>query len=370
MLGVWIDPVTAHEIMTLPVFFAMTASVFSFAGNLQARTRRRHRRDRIGARIDQDDLPIESPGGTPPILSMTRAAAAAKVRPPLVFSNLSGVPDETRAAMGLSAISSEPRRRASIIHREWGFAARSAAAIFFRQFDVVRGALAHLVIIAVLEFAHEFGGTAGPELALGDALPRRHQGTGRDHRALLHHDAVHHGRRHADEAVVFERAGVDQRHVTDGDVLADDDAFVHHRIILHIRVAADADAAAVAAQHHAVPDAGILADLDVADQRRVLCDPRRRMDLRREIAIGAENAHGNNGSCGSPVASSRPSMTYMSSIAWPDAPFTRLSSAEMMIARPDSRSCASPMRQRFDPRTWCVAGIAPSGRTWTNFSSS
>src|SRR6185437_5746861 len=80
MLGVWIDPVTAHEIMTLPVFFAMTASVFSFAGNLQARTRRRHRRDRIGARIDQDDLPIESPGGTPPILSMTRAAAAATPR--------------------------------------------------------------------------------------------------------------------------------------------------------------------------------------------------------------------------------------------------------------------------------------------------
>src|SRR6185312_2355833 len=134
-----------------------------------------------------------------------------------------------------------------------------------------------------------------------------------------------------DEGIVFERAGMDQRHVADGDVLADDDAFVHHRIVLHIRVAADADTPAVAAQHHAVPDAGILADLDVADQRRVLGDPRRRMNLRREIAIGADDAHGNSGSCCSPVASSRPSMTFMSWIAWPDAPFTRLSSAEMMI---------------------------------------
>ena len=52
-------------------------------------------------------------------------------------------------------------------------------------------------------------------------------------------------------------------------------------------------------------------------------------NLRREAAIGADDAHGNSGSCCRPVASSRPSMTFMSCIAWPDAPFTRLSSAEI-----------------------------------------
>src|SRR5260370_8058361 len=61
-------------------------------------------------------------------------------------------------------------------------------------------------------------GRAGPELALGHALARRHHRAGRDPGAALDHRAVHDAGLHADEARILERAGVDQRHVAHGDM--------------------------------------------------------------------------------------------------------------------------------------------------------
>ena len=45
--------------------------------------------------------------------------------------------------------------------------------------------------------------------------------------------------------------------------------------------------------------------------------------------------------------------------AWPDAPFTRLSSAEPIIARPGIRSDTTPMNVMLEPRT-CRAMEAPN----------
>src|SRR5258708_33645807 len=97
-------------------------------------------------------------------------------------------------------------------------------------------------------------GRAGPELALGHAVARRHDGAGRDRGAALDHRAVHDAGLHADEARILERAGVDQRHVADGDMGADARPFLEHArdmhdsAVLDVGVGADADRRDIAAQ--------------------------------------------------------------------------------------------------------------------------
>ena len=67
-----------------------------------------------------------------------------------------------------------------------------------------------------------------------------------------------------------------------------------------------------------------------------------------EIAFVAQ---GNKATCSSPVVSGKPSKTFMFCTAWPDAPLVRLSSAETMMARPATRSAATPMKVMLEPRT-------------------
>jgi hypothetical protein len=82
------------------------------------------------------------------------------------------------------------------------------------------------------------------------------------------------------------------------------------------------------------------------------------------------SAHGNIATRSSPIVSGRSHITFMFWIAWPAAPFTRLSVTDRMIARPGSRSAKTPMMQWFEPRTSRVLGLTPAGTTWTNGSSS
>ena len=74
-------------------------------------------------------------------------------------------------------------------------------------------------------------------------------------------------------------------------------------------------------------------------------------------------AHGTMGPWPSPNASSRPDMTFMFCTAWPDAPLTRLSVTDTMMAWPSRRSAKTPMIQWFEPRTSCVAGATPTAAT-------
>jgi len=55
--------------------------------------------------------------------------------------------------------------------------------------------------------------------------------------------------------------------------------------------------------------------------------------------------------------------------AWPDAPLTRLSSAEAMMARPLDAVATHADEGHVGARTWRVCGISPNGSTWTNGSS-
>ncbi len=67
-------------------------------------------------------------------------------------------------------------------------------------------------------------------------------------------------------------------------------------------------------------------------------------DLRRRVLGHAPTA-------AAPVASGRPSITFMFCTAWPEAPLVRLSSAEPMMTRPGMRSLVRPMNVMFEPRT-------------------
>src|SRR5690606_18123389 len=89
---------------------------------------------------------------------------------------------------------------------------------------------------------------------------------------------------HADETLIAHHARVHDRAVAHGDVLADLRAVViremHHRVVLNVRTAADHDGVDVAPEHGAIPDAALVPQRDVPDDRRrsghedVAADPR------------------------------------------------------------------------------------------------
>src|SRR5262249_26558392 len=148
---------------------------------------------------------------------------------------------------------------------------------------------------------------------------------------------------HADEATVLEPAGVDQRHVADGDALADpgiaapDAGHVYHRAVLHVGQRANMDRREVAAEHAAKPDVGACPDLDLTDQRGVRCHDRVDGYLRNMIAKRQDPAAAHDGSAScKPAASGRPSMRLRFCTAAPEAPLPRLSSNATSRACPAS----------------------------------
>src|SRR5690606_2792935 len=128
--------------------------------------------------------------------------------------------------------------------------------VFVLQAHVVAGAVVQRLDLGVAEHAHLARGIAEPHLAAADDLARGHQRAGADETVLLHHRAVEHDRAHADETGVADPAGVDDRLVADGDVLAYDRG-----------EAAELGVRAVVADMHdgAVLDAGARADADEVD---------------------------------------------------------------------------------------------------------
>src|SRR5690242_3345035 len=89
---------------------------------------------------------------------------------------------------------------------------------------------------------------------------------------------------------------------------------------------------------------------------------RGRVSRQRTLALYQSN-QGNSATCSNPIVSGHPMTRFMFWMAWPEAPFTKLSSAEMTIARPGMRSLATPMKVMFEPRTWRVWGVSPNGST-------
>ena len=94
---------------------------------------------------------------------------------------------------------------------------------------------------------------------------------------------VEQGRPHANQAVVLHHAAVDHRAVTHGAVVPDDQrriavAMAEHQI-LDVGVFSNPDCRIVGAQHRPIPDAGILPNRDIPDNRRIFRNPGRGMNL-------------------------------------------------------------------------------------------
>ena len=93
---------------------------------------------------------------------------------------------------------------------------------------------------------------------------------------------------------MFDLAGVDDRGVADRHPIADDHRplvqhAVQHAAILDVAVGAHADEVHIAAQHGVHPDAGVLAQGDVADQLRRFVDVARRRDGGTNSFVRAEH---------------------------------------------------------------------------------
>jgi len=96
---------------------------------------------------------------------------------------------------------------------------------------------------------------------------------GGNHSAAFHHRAIQYRRMHPNEAAILQRTGMQHHLMPNGDAGTDDcrpgfPRHMHHRIILDVRARADADMVYVAAHDATEPDAGMIADFDIADNHR------------------------------------------------------------------------------------------------------
>ena len=134
------------------------------------------------------------------------------------------------------------------------------------------------------EFADDFGGGSEDEGAGRNLGAGRDEGLRADDGLFADNRAIQNDRAHTDEAFIADFAGVDDGAVAHGDPVTKDArkfiGEVQHGVVLHVGVVADDDAVDVAAQHRAVPDAGVGAERDIPYDRGGFGDERALAELR------------------------------------------------------------------------------------------
>jgi hypothetical protein len=126
-------------------------------------------------------------------------------------------------------------------------------------------------LVFFVELAAEFSWRTHPEGIRLDNRFLGDQGTGGDDGAGSDDGAVEDDGAHSDEAAGFNGATVEYSVVANGDIVANEDAvFSFHAmedaVVLNVGVVADADLVNVAAEDRVHPDAGVLAEDDVANE--------------------------------------------------------------------------------------------------------
>ena len=101
------------------------------------------------------------------------------------------------------------------------------------------------------------------------AGPFEHDTAGPDERLLADHAAVQEHRAHSDETAVLDGRAMKDHPVPHGHLIAHDDRHasarqVQHAAVLDVAPPSDADRSHVAADHGAVPDAGLFPQNDIA----------------------------------------------------------------------------------------------------------
>ena len=118
----------------------------------------------------------------------------------------------------------------------------------------------NLLLLRSGQVTHLAGGNAAPQLAAAHGLAGRHDGAGGDGRSLADVRSVQYGDALADQAVVVDGAGVDDRAVVYSSLISlemtDDHVLANHcgEIVVHV-------------DHHIVFDVGVVSDLDSAQIR-------------------------------------------------------------------------------------------------------
>ena len=135
--------------------------------------------------------------------------------------------------------------------------------------DVFGRPILQLLAFVRSESFDDFSRRTQDERAGRDFHPLFNQRVCADERLFTDFRAVENGRPHADQTFVANGARVDDGRVADGHVIADDAAEVigevKDGVVLNIAVMTDGDAIDVAAQNGVIPDAGMVAERDVAD---------------------------------------------------------------------------------------------------------
>src|SRR5690606_9535447 len=142
----------------------------------------------------------------------------------------------------------------------------------------------------------------------GPNLCRRHYLTGRQQCASRQHSrgsdpgAVHDDRTHTDEGALLDDTAVENGHVPDQGVLADQRGQariasltvldVDYGSVLHVAARADDNTVEITAQHAVVPDARAWPHLDVTDQPRARRDEGRFVNPRRLAAMREDGRAG------------------------------------------------------------------------------
>ena len=129
----------------------------------------------------------------------------------------------------------------------------------------------------IAEQPHFFGGVAQPKFPLSDHLAWCDECTRANESVLFHHRAIQHDGTHANQNGIFNRAGVDDGLVADGDIAANPGGKaaalgvwaivtdVYHRAILDIGAVANTDEIDIATHHRERPDGNIVPQHHVTD---------------------------------------------------------------------------------------------------------
>jgi hypothetical protein len=145
----------------------------------------------------------------------------------------------------------------------------------------------------VAHFAFYFSGGAHDHAARGNNGAFRDERASGDDAARANHCAIQNNGAHADQAEGLDGAAVQGHGMADGNFVADmQRPFIAHDVqdgpVLNIRAGADADQIHISADDTQRPDAGVFANVHVADDHRRAIDVCGGRDGRPDSAKGAD----------------------------------------------------------------------------------
>jgi hypothetical protein len=174
------------------------------------------------------------------------------------------------------------------------------------------------------EFANDFRGRAEDEGAGGYFGADCNQGVGADEALVANGCTIENGCAHADEDFVADGARVDYGGVANGDVVAYDAGIVvgevEDGVVLNVGVVTNDDAVDVAASNSVVPDAGMVAEGDVAEDDRAFGDvnifAEGRFFVEESLKLFLEFIHERESSHELLKIHEKSHVRYISSISW------------------------------------------------------